>query len=75
MARRYIRFKELQEEGVFANRMDAWRKVAAGFPAAIELGPNTVAWDRDEVEAWLAGRPRRCKKPKQADAPVMEAMS
>jgi hypothetical protein len=67
MAKRYARFKELLAEGIFSNRMDAARKVAGGFPQPIELGPNTIAWDRDEVEQWLASRPRRGKR-KQAPA-------
>lgn len=62
MAKRYARYKELHDEGIFSNRMDAARKVAGGFPQPIELGPNTIAWDRDEVEKWLASRPRRRPK-------------
>lgn len=62
MSKRYARYAELHAEGIFANRMDAARKVAAGFPAPIELGPNTIAWDRAEVEEWIASRPRRRPK-------------
>jgi len=62
MTKRYVRFKELQAEGIFSNRMDAARKVAAGFPEPIQLGKNTIAWDRSEVELWLANRPRRRPK-------------
>lgn len=29
------------------------------FPAPIELGPNRVGWLSDEIDAWLATRPRR----------------
>ena len=28
------------------------------FPKPIKLGANCVAWRRDEVDAWLASRPR-----------------
>ena len=28
------------------------------FPKPIMLGANCVAWRRDEVDAWLASRPR-----------------
>lgn len=28
------------------------------FPAAVRLGPNSVAWRTSEVEAWLNERPR-----------------
>lgn len=29
-----------------------------GFPAPIQLSKKCVRWRRDEVEAWLASRPR-----------------
>jgi prophage regulatory protein len=36
-----------------------WRAVRAGtFPAPIVLGPNSVGWFEDEIDAWLASRPR-----------------
>jgi predicted DNA-binding transcriptional regulator AlpA len=59
MARRFARFKEMRERGYFANRMAAWRAVQNGFPPAYELGKNTIAWDLDEVEAYVATLPRR----------------
>ena len=62
MARRFVRFKELKARGIFNDRMDAARKVAAGFPKPVELGPNTIAWDDEEVAAWLASRPRPTPK-------------
>ncbi len=67
MSKQYVRYKELAERGVFRDRMDAARKVAAGFPKPIEMGPNSIAWDIHEVEAWLAQRPRRT--PKQRSKP------
>ena len=31
-----------------------WRWVAKGLaPQPLKLGPNTTAWDLDEVDAWL----------------------
>lgn len=58
-----VRYKQLVQEGIFSNRMDAKRKQELqGFPAAIELGPNTIAWDRAEVDEWIASRPRRRPK-------------
>ena len=33
-----------------------WRR-AGGFPAPIQLGPNTVGWRREDVENWLKTRP------------------
>ena len=42
------------------SRVQLWRDVRAGrFPAPIEIGPNSVAWFRTEVEGWKATRPRR----------------
>ena len=36
-----------------------WRLGKKGkFPLAIRLGPNRVAWLRDEIEDWLLTRPR-----------------
>jgi len=36
-----------------------WRGVRNGtFPAPIVLGPNSVGWYEDEIDAWLASRPR-----------------
>ena len=33
-----------------------WR-IAGFFPEPKKLGPGTVAWDAEAVEAWYAGRP------------------
>ncbi len=42
------------------SRVKVWRDVRDGlFPAPIVLGPNSVGWYEDEVEEWLASRPRR----------------
>ena len=49
----------MKERGYFANRMAARRAVQRGFPAPYELGPNTLAWDLDEVEKYDETRPRR----------------
>ena len=50
-----------------------------GFPRPIALGANTLAWNLEEVQAWLASRPRvspktGAKKRKQADPAIAEAM-
>jgi prophage regulatory protein len=53
------------------SRAQLWRDVRDGlFPAPIEVGPNSLAWVRDEVEAWKASRPRRTysSAPKEAAA-------
>jgi predicted DNA-binding transcriptional regulator AlpA len=42
------------------SRVQLWRDIRAKrFPAPIELGPNSVAWFEDEINEWLASRPRR----------------
>jgi predicted DNA-binding transcriptional regulator AlpA len=34
------------------------RDAADPFPSALVLGPNAVGFYRDEIEEWLAARPR-----------------
>jgi predicted DNA-binding transcriptional regulator AlpA len=42
------------------SRVQLWRDIRARrFPPPIEIGPNSIAWYRTEVETWLAERPRR----------------
>jgi prophage regulatory protein len=42
------------------SRVQLWRDIRAKrFPPPIELGPNSVAWFEDEINEWLASRPRR----------------
>lgn len=41
-------------------RVQRWRDIKAGkFPAPVEIGPNRIGWFEDEIDAWLASRPRR----------------
>ena len=41
-------------------RVTIWRAIRDNkFPAPIQLGPNSVGWFEDEIDAWLATRPRR----------------
>jgi hypothetical protein len=58
-----VRYKQLHEEGIIPDRVALARKIAnEGFPKAIAMGPNTLAWDYAEVCAWVASRPRRAPK-------------
>jgi prophage regulatory protein len=42
------------------SRVQLWRDIRAGlFPQPIELGKNSIAFFRQEVDAWKASRPRR----------------
>lgn len=52
-----LRFHDLKARGIVRNRMSLsrWQK-NNGFPRPIQLGPNSVAWSEDEVNAWLAAR-------------------
>ena len=53
----YLRFSDLKARGIVGNRMTLARWIQSqGFPAAIKLGPNLVAWREDEIEAWLTER-------------------
>ena len=48
------------EKKVGKSRQQIWRDIRAEtFPAPIELGPNSVGWYADEIDEWLASRPRR----------------
>ena len=41
-------------------RVQRWRDIKAGkFPAPVEIGTNRIGWFEDEIDAWLASRPRR----------------
>jgi hypothetical protein len=59
----FVTYRFLEEEGIMPNRMTLARSIAQlGFPKPVELGVNRIAWDLDEVRAWLASRPRRTPK-------------
>ncbi len=63
--RKVLRFSALKDRVPYS-RVQVWRKSNDpddDFPAAVELGPNAVGWFEDEVEAWLASRPRRGSTP------------
>ncbi len=57
-----VRFKALKSKGIVDNRvtLDRWMN-DFGFPQPIQLGPNTLAWDLDEVTPWIAARKRQPK--------------
>ena len=58
-------YKQLVKK-VGKSRYQIWKDIHAGtFPAPIELGPNSIGWYEDEVDAWLASRPRRTYGPVQ----------
>ena len=49
------------------SRVQLWRDVRAKrFPAPLELGANSVGWFEDEIDEWLASRPRRTYRAAEA---------
>ena len=68
MSRRVIRLGSVQAK-VSASRSTIYRwesDPTAGFPQRVQLGTNSVGWYEDEIEAWLASRPRASAAPKKA---------
>ncbi len=52
------------------SRTQRWRCIRSGtFPAAVQLGPNSIGWYEDEIEAWLAERPRVSYAPSPTATP------
>ena len=56
---RLLRYDDLVARGIVRNRvtLSNWIK-KEGFPAGQMIGPNTRAYPEDQVEAWLASRPK-----------------
>ena len=47
------------EQRVGLSRTTIWRLERTGrFPSRRKLGPNAVAWLEEEIEEWIASRPR-----------------
>ena len=58
--RRIIRGYKALTEKIGGSRVTAWRGVRDGLiPPPLEMGPNSVGWFEDEIDRWLASRPRR----------------
>ncbi len=58
--RKIIRGYKLVAERIGKSRIQLWRDIKAGtFPPPLELGPNSVGRYEDEIDDWLASRPRR----------------
>lgn len=55
--RRLYRYDDLVAMGIVNNRVTLarWRNTQ-GFPHPAQLGPNSVAWLADEVDAWVNAR-------------------
>jgi prophage regulatory protein len=54
---RMLRLPDVVEKiGVHAATLYRWEQKGL-FPRRIQIGPHTVAWRADEIEAWLLARP------------------
>jgi prophage regulatory protein len=54
--RQFIRAQELAAM-LAVHRTTLWRWVHDGhLPPPVRLGPNTVAWESTQIDAWLAAR-------------------
>ena len=55
----FLRYRDFIESGLVSNRttLDRWIE-SNDFPKPYRLGPNTLAWRQDEVDAWVAERKR-----------------
>jgi len=55
----FYQYRELQKARIVNNRASLSYKIKhQGFPVGRLLGPNTRAWTKNEIEAWLASRPK-----------------
>lgn len=53
--------KDLDDRGVPYSRTQRWRKARDPndpFPVPVKFGANRIGWFEDEINAWLASRPR-----------------
>jgi predicted DNA-binding transcriptional regulator AlpA len=59
-SRKVIRRKAVKERAGLSYPQ-IWRKSADpddDFPAAVRLGPSSIGWYEDEIDAWVKSRPR-----------------
>ena len=65
--RRTIDCKTVMDKIGIKGRSTVWRKVRDGsLPAPIVTGANRRRWFEDEIDAWLASRPRVSYAPRAA---------
>ncbi len=58
--RKIIRSKIVTERTGYS-RVQTWRKARDpedDFPAPVQLGAHAIGWYEDEIDAWIASRPR-----------------
>ena len=72
--RKIIRGYKALTDKIGGSRVKAWRDVRAGLlPPPIVLGPNSVGWFEDEIDQWLADRPRVNYAPQPAESDTESA--
>ena len=51
---KFLSYEDLQERGIRLSRVQLKRNIELGlFPKPVRLGPNTIAWPEDAIEAWI----------------------
>ena len=64
---RIYRYADLKERKIVNSRMTCWRWVKQGLlPPPIDLGPNSIGFDADLVDAIVASRQRAPAKAEAA---------
>jgi predicted DNA-binding transcriptional regulator AlpA len=67
--RRWVNYKVLKARGLVNNRVTLHRWIKNGdFPEPTQLGPNTLAWTLEEIEAFERARPKGQLPPRAAAA-------
>lgn len=57
MTAKLLRFNDLKARGIVGNWPTLLRWIDhQGFPAGVQLGPNSRAWTEESIEAWVASR-------------------
>jgi prophage regulatory protein len=68
--RKVIRLQTLLDrlDNIAYSTLNRW-ECAGKFPKRIVLGPNSVGWYEDEVDDWLANRPRQVDTDRRSPNP------
>jgi prophage regulatory protein len=73
MNTRILRQPQLRERGIdYTPKHLRFLEAQGRFPRRIQLGPNSVGWIDDEIEAWIIAR-IRASRPEVGAAPVAAA--
>ena len=74
MQTRLLRRPQLRELGInYTQKHLRDLESQARFPRRIQLGPNSVAWVADEIEAWIRARIRASRVGYEAQGTVAAA--